>query len=395
MKVLTVLDPGTSKISPRTGQGACCAPAAAKSSGDMPVAAPAVYPEMIQAVITGYMEVPGNRVPVVSTSWNRADRMGEIRSRLSNFRMNYAVPPGLYAVGTPGAESDILVSANYKLSFDMLRRELKGRDLWILVIDTAGINVWCAAGEGTFGTEELSQRIVGHGLGGIVTHRRIIVPQLGAPGIDAAEIKRRTGFRVHYGPVRSSDLPAYLEDGYRATPEMRTVTFSSADRLVLTPIELIPALKSYFFVAVIFLILFGLDTTGILFRKAWSEGMPMVAMGLAAVLSGALLTPVLLPVIPFRSFAVKGLITGTAVTALMIHGAGAVGRNDGVLTAMSYIFFPALSSFLALQFTGATTYTSLSGVTKEMKYAIPLYIAAASVSLVLVVIYKLMDWGIL
>ena len=50
--------------------------------------------------------------------------------------MRYSVAPGLYAVGAPDRESDVLVTANYKLSFDTLRRELKGFNAWVLVLDT-------------------------------------------------------------------------------------------------------------------------------------------------------------------------------------------------------------------------------------------------------------------
>jgi CO dehydrogenase/acetyl-CoA synthase gamma subunit (corrinoid Fe-S protein) len=70
-------------------------------------------------------------------------------------RHRYRIEPGLYAVGTPGSDSPVLVTANYKMSFDALRRELGGLDAWILVLETDGINVWCAAGKGTFGTEEV------------------------------------------------------------------------------------------------------------------------------------------------------------------------------------------------------------------------------------------------
>ena len=66
--------------------------------------------------------------------------------------MNYKVDPGLYAIGNPNERSPVLVTANYKMSFDNLREALPGRDAWILVLDTRGINVWCAAGKGTFGT---------------------------------------------------------------------------------------------------------------------------------------------------------------------------------------------------------------------------------------------------
>ena len=96
-------------------------------------------------------------------------------------RMLYRVEPGLYAVGRPDPQSPVLVSANYKLSFDRLRRQLGGWDAWILVLDTKGVNVWCAAGKGTFGTDELVGRVESCRLAEVVAHRRLIVPQLARP----------------------------------------------------------------------------------------------------------------------------------------------------------------------------------------------------------------------
>ena len=144
---------------------------------------------------------------------------------------------------TPGPDSPVLVSANYKMSFDRLRRELEGIDAWILVLDTKGINVWCAAGKGTFGTEELTARIGRFRLAEVVTHRTLILPQLSAPGVAGHVVKQRTGFRVVYGPVRAADLPAFLKAGNKATPEMRQVRFGFLDRLVLTPMELVALIK--------------------------------------------------------------------------------------------------------------------------------------------------------
>ena len=68
-------------------------------------------------------------------------------------RMAHRVEPGLYALGNPTRDSSVFVTANYTLSFDALRAALDGRDVYILVLDTQGINVWCAAGKGTFGTD--------------------------------------------------------------------------------------------------------------------------------------------------------------------------------------------------------------------------------------------------
>ena len=119
--------------------------------------------------------------------------------------------PGLYAVGEPDRESDVFVTANYKLSFDILRRELKGLNAWIIVLDTKGINVWCAAGKGTFGTNELINRINEINLHNVVSHRRIIIPQLGAVGVNARIVHQRTGFRVYFGPVHAKRHPCLYQ----------------------------------------------------------------------------------------------------------------------------------------------------------------------------------------
>ena len=124
------------------------------------------------------------------------------------------------------------------MSFDRLRKELAGFDAWILVLDTKGINVWCAAGKGAFGTGEIVHRIEATGLAGLVSHRTLILPQLGAPGVAANEVLKKSGFRVIYGPVRASDLKVFIEAGMKATKDMRAVKFDFMDRLVLTPVEL-------------------------------------------------------------------------------------------------------------------------------------------------------------
>src|SRR4030042_5521742 len=133
-------------------------------------------------------------VPLVATTLRAADRLGTGEARWVLGRMHYSVEPGLYAVGRPTPYSPALVSANYKMSFDRLRSQLGGLDAWILVLDTRGINVWCAAGKGTFGTEEIIRRIQATGLAGGVSHRTLIVPQLGAPGGAAHQVTKRSGF---------------------------------------------------------------------------------------------------------------------------------------------------------------------------------------------------------
>ncbi|MCK4912058.1 MAG: hypothetical protein KAR83_10470, partial [Thermodesulfovibrionales bacterium] len=177
----------------------CCPPKAAVPGLTMLDASCAVPEKKLPSFAEGWVSTPGGDIPRVRTELDSADRRGAIKSRLSNFRMSFTVEPGLYAVGNPDHNSEVILSANYKLSFDHLRRELAGLDLWIIVLDTLGINVWCAAGKRTFGTDEIIKRVKEAGLSEMVSHKRLVLPQLGGPGVQAHEVKKSTGFRVHYG----------------------------------------------------------------------------------------------------------------------------------------------------------------------------------------------------
>ncbi|BCB97156.1 hypothetical protein JZK55_20780 [Dissulfurispira thermophila] len=305
--------------------------------------------------------------------------------------MQYSVEPGLYAIGQPDAESDVFVTANYKLSFDILRKSLKGFNAWILVLDTKSINVWCAAGKGTFGTDELVRRINEVQLHKVVHHRKIILPQLGAVGINAKAVQKQTDFKVYFGPVYAKDIPEYVNAGYKKNDKMRLVKFTMLDRLILTPMEINPAMKRFPIFALIVLLIFGLQPSGILFKDALSGGIPFLLLGLMSILSGAFITPVLLPFIPFRSFAVKGWITGIISTYIMMKT-----TNLDILPAVSsYIFFPVASSYIALQFTGSTTFTNMSGVRRELKVGLPIYLVFTVLSVMLLLVYKLFQWKVL
>jgi acetyl-CoA decarbonylase/synthase complex subunit gamma len=322
-------------------------------------------------------------VPQVSSTLTSEDRRGALKARWGIGRMSYTVAPGLYALRSPTSDSPVLVTANYKMSFDRLRAAMSGRDAWILVLDTLGINVWCAAGKGTFGTDELVERVGATGLAAVVEHRRLIVPQLGAPGIAAHEVKQRSGFKVTYGPIRAEDLPAFLDAGMKATDEMRLKTFSIAERAVLIPMELVPALKVALPLAAVFLFLSGLGGPGAYWDNVARHGLLSVAALLAAVVAGAVLVPLLLPVLPGRAFAAKGLITGLAMAALVLLAlAGDLWQWPARLEALAWLLLiTALASYLGLNFTGASTFTSLSGVDKELRRSLPLQIAAAVIGI--------------
>lgn len=292
--------------------------------------------------------------------------------------MHYTVDPGLYALGEPGSGAPVLVTANYKMSFDLLRSALPGRNVWILVLDTFGINVWCAAGKGTFGTEELARRVETSVLAKIVSHRKLILPQLAGPGIEAHKVKRLTGFEVIYGPIQAKDLPAFLDNGLKATSKMRLKTFPVRERLALIPMELIPAIKGTAAVLFVLVLLSGLLGSGGFLENILEHGLFTIPAILTGLLAGTVLTPLLLPWLPGRAFATKGLVIGLigAAIIIMTRDGGLISWTSRVEGLAWFFIIPAISAYLAMNFTGSSTFTSLSGVKKEMRWAIPVEIGA-------------------
>ncbi len=322
----------------------------------------------------GQLQTPWGAVPVVDSVWRTRDRVGAVLARCAVGRMHYSVAPGLYAVGRSTPDSPVFVSANYKLSFDHLRRALAGRDGWLLVLDTKGINVWCAAGKGTFGTDEVVARVEAAGLESVVSHRTLVLPQLGAPGVSAPEVRKRTGFRVVYGPVRAADLPAFLDAGMQATPAMRRVRFGLIDRLVLVPVEAVLGGRLALLVALAFFVLGGLGPGVWSAARMLSDGLRSAVLLLTVFVCSVVLTPALLPWLPGRAFALKGTWVGAALdAALLLFTRAHPGYFGGTFAVAGWLLIiPALASFLGMNFTGASTYTSLSGVQKEMRTAVPL-----------------------
>ncbi len=349
----------------------CCSP---------PVGSQISQPALNQPFITGSIKTIIGIVPQVSSTLMRADHWGSLKARWGAGRMNYSIAPGLYALNNPDANSPVLVTANYKMSFDRLREALPGRNIWILVLDTKGINVWCAAGKGAFGTDELINKIESCGLKELVSHRKIILPQLGAPGVAGHQVKKRAGFTVLYGPIRARDIVAYLDNGFKADTKMRTINFTLKERAVLIPIELVEIAKPFGIIALVFFFMAGILGPANFWPNTWASGLLAVFGLLCGVLAGAMLSPLFLPYLPGRAFSLKGFSIGivTAIGFLFWRNMNFAAWPDRIEAISWLLLIPAIASYLAMNFTGASTYTSLSGVKKEMRFALPMQISAAT-----------------
>jgi hypothetical protein len=245
------------------------------------------------------------------------------------------------------------------------------------VVDTRGINVWCAAGKKTFSAEEVAYQVRSAQLEQLVSHRELILPQLAASGVAARDIKQLCGFKGRFGPIQASMLPAFLKTG-KVDETMRTVTFSLKERLVLVPLEICMLWKQLFLVFLLIFVLSGISTDFFSFTAALNRGTTLMLATLAAITTGAAITPLLLPWIPFRQFWLKGTLTGGLAALLFLFVEGAAINTIEQLSLSLWII--SCSAFLAMNFTGSTPFTSLSGVEKEMRRAIPLQAASALIA---------------
>ncbi|NIA14515.1 MAG: 4Fe-4S dicluster domain-containing protein [Nitrospiraceae bacterium] len=164
--------------------------------------------------------------------WNFLKDVWHLFGRLFPF----PTKPGLRRIGDPDRSSPVLVTCNYELTVRKVIQTLvrDGVDAWLLVAPTKGINVWCAAGGGHFTTDTVVSILKTSGIDNHVDHRRLILPQLSARGVNFWGVKEHTGWKPRFGPADIKDLAAYLRAGKSRTErEHRRVKFVVKDRFVM------------------------------------------------------------------------------------------------------------------------------------------------------------------
>ena len=224
----------------------------------------------------------------------------------------------------------MVVTCNYDLTVRRLTRALKGLDVWLVVAPSAGINVWCAASGGHLGTHQVVTALKTSGVAEQVRHRRAILPQLAATGVERREVTRRCGWKVRFGPVYGEDLPRYLAAGEHKDEAMRRVRFSARERAEMAVAWGVPAA----------LVLGALA----LWR---APGWALPGMGLAIGLAGAVFFG--FERLPEPRRPVLAALAGAASLALIAAaGGGALALAAGALASVG------LSLLLTFDYTGST-----------------------------------------
>lgn len=158
---------------------------------------------------------------------------------------------GLIKIGSPDRNSPVFLTCNYHLTVERVKRALRKMDCYLLIANSRGINVWCAATGGLFTNHDVISVLKTSRIEELVTHRNVILPQLAATGIESRVIQRKTGWKVHWGPVYATDIPVFVENRFRKIPEMRQVRFPVMQRIEMAtmwafPFSIIVAIMTLF-----------------------------------------------------------------------------------------------------------------------------------------------------
>jgi ubiquinone/menaquinone biosynthesis C-methylase UbiE len=298
-------------------------------------------PTIVESHLGGSLQLieahPFNSIDNVRTLWQTYPQLSHhvtLKTLLMDFwslMLNRFIPPypkfatGLYRVGHPDRRSPVLVTGNYELTVRRLVRELDGQvDCWLLVANSRGINVWCAASGGYFTAEDVIAALKTSGVMEVVDHHALILPQLCASGIDGWKIRKETKWGVHWGPIRACDIPAYLAAGRKKTDEMIHVRFPLKDRLEMTTV-------AFFFYGVILALL------ALIF---WRPHI-LLLLGLMALIS--YIYGIFLPWLPGHD----GLTKGITLSVLTLIGLWGWSFGWGHITAPSLLAWSLGLGYLA------------------------------------------------
>jgi hypothetical protein len=161
---------------------------------------------------------------------------------------------------------------------------------------------------------------------------------------------------------------------------MRQVTFNTIERMVLVPVEFYLIRKPYLWMLLAIFFLSGIGPGIFSISAAIQRGLMAAALATIGIAAGGGVVPLLLPWIPGRAFALKGGLLGLLTAASLV-----IALSSGAQLAFwsgfgLVLLAAAVSSYMAMNFTGTTPFTSPSGVEKEMRIAIPLQLAALVVA---------------
>lgn len=266
------------------------------------------------------------------------------------FMRVFSVKPGLYYIGQRDEKAPIIVTANNYLTVFLLARRIGKRNVRLLIIDTRGINVWCAAGKGQFSSGEIIDKATYFELLNGKNNETFILPKFSFAGVNLAEL-RKNGIHPIIGPLYAKDVPSFLDQETYENQVDDIVKFGLKSRAFTA---LPTAVQFFYYFLGIYVISLGTLTPAII----W------IATGLAFIY------PLLFPMLPGKFFAVKGIFMALSISIFDL-----LVTNLNLVNQLSLIIFLfATSIFIALSYTGNSAVSNYTSVRKETARFLPVVV---------------------
>jgi acetyl-CoA decarbonylase/synthase complex subunit gamma len=122
------------------------------------------------------------------------------------------VEPGLYQIGEPGADSPLLITTNFSLTYFSVSGEVEGagQPAWLLVADADGQSVLTSWAAGKFDAEKIAKTVKESGVADKLTHKKLVIPGHVA-SLSGETEEELPGWQIMVGPREAVDIPSYLK----------------------------------------------------------------------------------------------------------------------------------------------------------------------------------------
>jgi acetyl-CoA decarbonylase/synthase complex subunit gamma len=122
------------------------------------------------------------------------------------------VTPGIYEINAPKAESPVLVTTNFSITYFSVANEMESSGLpaRLLVVDADGMSVLTAWAAGKFDAERIAKAVKGFDIESKISKKRIVIP--GHVAVLSGELEEELpGWEIRVGPREAVDLPAFIK----------------------------------------------------------------------------------------------------------------------------------------------------------------------------------------
>jgi acetyl-CoA decarbonylase/synthase, CODH/ACS complex subunit gamma len=122
------------------------------------------------------------------------------------------IEPKVYAIGSTGKNSPVLVTTNFSLTYYTVVGEVEASKVpaYIMSVDTEGMSVLTAWAAEKFTPEKISESLNKFGVGDLVAQKKLIIP--GYVAVMSGDLEEQSGWKVAVGPKEATGLPSFLKN---------------------------------------------------------------------------------------------------------------------------------------------------------------------------------------